>query len=90
MSKQLKIPVLWHLDLHVIPMLTEGDSKVQVYLGGKLQFDETGPTAQTVGNAVQYIQDNFCLVHKEEAKKWMAQDECSKLVGSLSTNGNAS
>lgn len=90
MVDQVNVPILWHLRLVVIPTDKDGEARVQVFLDSKLKFETVAEKVRAVSEAVAYVQENFCLVPQEEASKWISQDECSKLTGSLSPNGNAS
>lgn len=69
-SKVVEVPILWYARMHIIPTNVDGERRVQVFLDGKLQFEEVGEAREAMNSAVNYVAKNFCIIPRKEAEKW--------------------
>lgn len=74
-SEPLKVPILWHLHIHIIPTNTDKEVRAQVYLGSKLKFEAVDEPDIARKAVVNYVVKNFCIIPEREAKKWMKESE---------------
>lgn len=87
--KELRIPILWHVRLHVSELYDDNDGyRAQVFMESKLLFEAKGSKEKAVGEAVDYIAEHFCVIDGREAKQILGEKECAEFSGSLSTNGD--